>query len=107
MTREEFIKKYNLVVEKKSTDTGVIRSLFRRNEEFVEKGDFLYTFKDNAGKYWNGSAPIAGQISYKIFEEEKFSPGQILAVVANKKLIDFFDLQNMKNSYWSIEIKVI
>lgn len=94
MTREEFIKKYNLVVEKKSTDTGVIRSLFRRNEEFVEKGDFLYTFKDNAGKYWNGSAPIAGQISYKIFEEEKFSPGQILAVVANKKLIDFFDMKS-------------
>lgn len=57
MTREEFIKNYNLVVEIKSTDSktgeflsGKISLLYRRNEELVEKGDLIYEFKDNAGK---------------------------------------------------------
>lgn len=101
MTREEFIKNYNLVVEIKSTDSktgeflsGKISLLYRRNEELVEKGDLIYKFKDNAGKIWYGRTPIAGQISYKVFNEEKFSAGQILAVVANKKLIDFFDMKS-------------
>lgn len=101
MTREEFIKNYNLVVEIKSTDSktgeflsGKISLLYRRNEELVEKGDLIYEFKDNAGKIWYERTPIAGQISYKVFEEEKFSAGQILAVVANKKLIDFFDMKS-------------
>lgn len=100
MTREEFIEKYNLMVEIKSTSktgdflSGKMYFFYCRNEEFVDKGRLILEVKDNAGNIWGKRTPISGQISYKIFREEKFSAGQILAVVANKKLIDFFDMKS-------------
>lgn len=100
MTKAEFLKKNNFLVEilaiaDKTGEllTGKITELCFKTGATVNAGDKIYEFKNlKTGKDgWSHKAEISGKIQYFVSLGEEFKPGSILATIENQKMSRLWD----------------